>query len=807
MVHKTRPNLVHLHVYGCKAYALNKQTSKKEKLKERAHIGHLVGYDARNIFRIWIPSQRKVIRTRDVIFDDSTRYDPHDIDVMQAISEPMLPLPETFEIPNLLTDLARITEVESDLEDEINLHAEQNQQSIEKGQMPASGNSPNDSANDSASHDSAKGKTFEYLPSPLPSEATPPPDPKPSQKEKKVIGLELDQANILPEGVRRERKGRKQAYFAALKDAENGEVISFHSSFAAFAKSLFFTKFSQHRLHRDSLPAEPKHFGQMLKHSHSAGFQEAIKTEIKALEAKGTWKEVPTNEVISKDNVIIPTIWIFKYKFDEEGYLTKYKARLVAKGDFQKTDQDSYAATLAARIFRALMAIVATFDLETRQYDAINAFANSPIDEPIYCKPPEGWPKDSGILLLLQRALYGLKQASALWYRLLSEALIGMNFEPIPGADCLFISRDKHLLLFFFVDDIVLLYDRRWTNQADVFQTQLFDRFEMRHLGELEWFLGIQISRKRENGLLWLSQQSYIEKIVSKFNVSINLENKGPATPLPYGSGMQLVRNSGQATNQEIHAYQQIVGSINFAAVITRPDVAFAASKLSEFLTNPSKCHSEAAIRTLKYLGHSKTLTIWFNSSAFFGNSDHSSSDQTIFLASSDASFADDPATRYSSQGYGFKLFSGMIDWKASKQKTVTTSSTEAELLAISSAGKELIWWTRLFQEINLDLQMMPNIQCDNRQTIRALTENKLVTKLRHVDIHKPWLRQEIAKDRIKIQWVPTATILADGLTKALPPQRHASFVKLLGLKGQRCHEIKFELKPNDYRTVKRRSR
>ena len=104
----------------------------------------------------------------------------------------------------------------------------------------------------------------------------------------------------------------------------------------------------------------------MLKHSHSAGFQEAIKTEIKALEAKGTWKEIPINEVISKDNVIIPTMWIFNYKFDEEGYLTKYKARLVARGDFQKTNQDTYAATLAARIFRALMAVVATFDLERR---------------------------------------------------------------------------------------------------------------------------------------------------------------------------------------------------------------------------------------------------------------------------------------------------------------------------------------------------------------------------------------------------------------------------------------------------------
>ena len=160
-------------------------------------------------------------------------------------------------------------------------------------------------------------------------------------------------------------------------------------------------------------------------------------------------------------SLFLPAMWIFKYKFDEEGYLTKYKARLVARGDFQKTDQDTYAATLAARIFRSLMAIVVIFDLETRQYDDINAFANSPTDEPIYCKPPEGWLKDNGILLLLQMALYRLKQSPALWYRLLSEALIGMNFEPIPGADYLFISRDKHLLLFFFVEDIVLLYDRR----------------------------------------------------------------------------------------------------------------------------------------------------------------------------------------------------------------------------------------------------------------------------------------------------------------------------------------------------------
>ena len=83
------PDLSHLHHYRCKAYTLNKQIQKKQKLQERAHIGHLVGYEARNIFRVWIPSQRKVIRTRDVIFNENTYYDAHDIDLLQAVNEPM----------------------------------------------------------------------------------------------------------------------------------------------------------------------------------------------------------------------------------------------------------------------------------------------------------------------------------------------------------------------------------------------------------------------------------------------------------------------------------------------------------------------------------------------------------------------------------------------------------------------------------------------------------------------------------------------------------------------------------------------
>lgn len=295
----------------------------------------------------------------------------------------------------------------------------------------------------------------------------------------------------------------------------------------------------------------------------------------------------------------------------------------------------------------------------------------------------------------------------------------------------------------------------------------------MRYIGELEWFLGIRITRDRSTRNLWLCQDSYIDKITSKFNISTT-DKKCPGAPLPYE---ELTKSVTDATTQEIYAYQQRIGSINFAAVITRPDVAHAASKLSEFLTNPSKIHLECANRVLLYLAHTRDMSINFNAQA-------SINPRRVFIASSDASFANDLDTRQSSQGYVFTLFNGAIDWKASKQKTVTTSSTEAELLAMSSAAKETIWWNRFFNSINFSPGHETYIECDNLQTIRAFASEtpRFTTKLRHVDIHRHWLRQEVRSKRINIEWTSSTAIIADGLTKSLPPQRHTEFVRLIGL-------------------------
>jgi hypothetical protein len=114
----------------------------------------------------------------------------------------------------------------------------------------------------------------------------------------------------------------------------------------------------------------------------------------------------------------------------------------------------------------------------------------------------------------------------------------------------------------------------------------------------------------------------------------------------------------------------------------------------------------------------------------------------------------------------------------------VTKSSTEAELLSLSHATSELLWWKRFFTEIRLKFDKEPAMYCDNRQTLRIIKKEaaKLDTKLRHVDIHQHWLRQEYEEGRIKFDWLPTKDMPADGLTKLLPPYKHEAFVRQLNL-------------------------
>jgi hypothetical protein len=205
---------------------------------------------------------------------------------------------------------------------------------------------------------------------------------------------------------KRDRAPKRQAYAVNLESLD--QWSSFHASFAT---SLSYKKA---RIHRTQLPAPPRFWKEMISHPQRAGFEAAAGKEYKELQNRGTFKTVPRPKAKGS---ILPVMWVFTYKFDTDGFLLKHKARLVVRGDMQiRSEKDTYAATLASTIFRALMAIAVYFGLDIWQFDAINAFLNALIDEEVYIRFPEGFEGADNECSLLLRALYGLSLSRVRWF-------------------------------------------------------------------------------------------------------------------------------------------------------------------------------------------------------------------------------------------------------------------------------------------------------------------------------------------------------------------------------------------------------
>ena len=226
--------------------------------------------------------------------------------------------------------------------------------------------------------------------------------------------------------------------------------------------------------------------------------------------------------------------------------------------------------------------------------------------------------------------------------------------------------------------------------------------------------------------------------------------------------------------------YQQKIGSILYPAIISRPDIAKSCELLAEHMTKPYPNHMNAANHLIAFLYGTRFYAIQYGQGLNIVNSLNS---LPIFYMASDAAYADS-IERKSSEGFICCLFSGPIDWSARKQKTITLSTTEAELLALTSASKHFLWWKRLFKAIGFNPDQKLYIHCDNRQTIDLLTKPNAVykTKLKHVDISNHWLKQEITKGSIELQWVSTNHMTANGLTKRLSKQEHVKFLEQLNM-------------------------
>jgi hypothetical protein len=763
---ETKPVNIHLRVYGCKSYAMTTKAKKKEerlhRLNPRAWIGYLVGYSSTNQYRIWVPFLNRVVITRDVIFDERIVFDGDSKTLEKELKA--LTLDDISNLVQKLSDDATLqrstTTVFNDsleedewddslgTEDEDQVFSEEPHESLKVGDLEGT------SESQPAPQGPYTKARFELLPTPPDS----PPSAlmaaafcsvEPSSGEKRDIqpwerkflaGLSAVPTQPTSSGqARLTDRYRKQRHHAFFADTQ----------MPTLTREQIRERLRQGiPIHIRELPSPPSPFHDYTNHPFREEFKEAELAHLASHAKSNTWDQVPTAS-ISHNTQILDCMWVYTYKFDPNGYWIRCKARLVVRGDQQDHHYsgETYAATLAIRSFRMIATLAAHYDLEMIQYDAVNAFVNAELDEPVYMRMPHGH-TIPGQTLLLKRAMYGLRKSPKLWQETFSNELKSHGFEPIPDEPCCLVK--EGMIIFYYVDDFVLVFPHNLQHSAMSFTSKLMERFPLTGGDELHWFLGIEIIRDRDRRCLWLSQQTYIERIANL------AESKTPCgTPMGVD---HLLPFDGLATNNSIRRYQVKIGSLMYAAIITRPDIAYAVAQLARFMVNPGPKHHRAADRVLNYLRATSHLVLELGG----GNS---------LEITSDASFADNLPDRKSTQAYTIRLFGGLVAWRSNKQDTVTTSTTEAELLALSQAARESMFVSRIMKGLSIPLaNERIRIQCDNLQTIRLVTQElaKLQTQLRHVDIHNHWLRQEVFNGTIEVVYTPSKEILADGFTKPL---------------------------------------
>lgn len=299
------------------------------------------------------------------------------------------------------------------------------------------------------------------------------------------------------------------------------------------------------------------------------------------------------------------------------------------------------------------------------------------------------------------------------------------------------------------------------------------NKYEARDLGEITHFLGVNIERSPEGGIK-MNQETYIQELLERNG----LQECRPAY-IPLEPGNSISSEDSPKTNDERQGmknvpYRELVGSLGYISQCTRPNIAFAVSKLAQFSSNPGRKHWTEAKRTLRYLGSTMKHCL------------HYGSDEPSIKLWSDADGAGDTDDRHSFTRTIVALGENIIDWKASKQKCITMLTMEAEYVALSNAVKEASWLKMFIEELELDqwISIPYKLFCDNRAAIDFAKNRIEKNKTKHIDIAFHNVREKIDNGTLMLSYVPSTLNVADIFTKAIPRKTYEEHVERLGLKS-----------------------
>jgi len=503
-------------------------------------------------------------------------------------------------------------------------------------------------------------------------------------------------------------------------------------------------------------------------------WKSAMNREMASLNRALTWTTVPRQPGTN----LVGCKWIFRLKRKADGSIDKYKARLVARGFTQIYGvdyYDTYSPVARLASFRMVLALAARHDWEIDAFDFNSAYLNGELGEgeEIYMEEPLGYETGTGNVKRLHKAIYGLKQAGRKWYEALTQCLTGIGFRVSSADPGVFTARigTDLLVLAAHVDDCILT-----GSSADLitqYKQKLNDHYELTDLGPVNWLLGIEITHDRKAHTVSLSQSSYIKAILNRFHLADAAPQDTPMAPGALLSRKDYPNSPTEEAYMRKVPYRESIGSLMYAAVATRPDIAFAVSALSQFLEHPGEAHWGAVKRVFRYLSGTR------NHALTYGGERHE------LLGFTDADGSSQPHRRAIS-GHAFILDGGAISWSSRKQELVTLSTAEAEYVAATHAAKELIWLRRLEGDLSLSTKQATTLLCDNQAAIRLVKSDNYHARTKHIDVRYHFIRDVVARGEASIAYCPTGDMTADILTKALPRWKIVQHSVALGL-GRPC--------------------
>ncbi|CAI7905997.1 unnamed protein product [Closterium sp. NIES-54] len=444
----------------------------------------------------------------------------------------------------------------------------------------------------------------------------------------------------------------------------------------------------------------------------------AMEEEIRSLVGMGTWELVERPRWVN----IMKNWWVLTTKYRLDDTVEREKARLVVKGFTQmcgaKYDK-TYSPVSSYVTLRIFLIIVAVFDLNLMQLDMKNAFLQSKLDRVLYMYQLDYFNNGTGRVCKLLKSLYRLKKSPLLWYMALDSVLLGAGWKKSQVDEAFYFKASDNGVtcwVLVYVDD--LLATSSSPAMLKELKQLLEDAFELRKISPVIKYLGLEIVHDR---------------------------------PLTF--------DDEEAQEREEEEYRQKVGSLQFAATTTRPDIAFACSKLGSGLTVRSDQHWRDVDRCLVYLADTRDTALEFGGGP----------ESLELIGYVDADDAGDKQKQTSTSGYVFVYGGAAVSWSSSRIKCATLSSTESEYVAATNAGKEGCRLRFLLAEFNLlDAGKPIILRVDNKSAIMVAEGLGWTGNLKHMERRYAWLQHMVRRGKFVLKYIPTTEQPADFLTKAL---------------------------------------